>query len=278
MRNDLLVNIGCGTVHHPAWVNLDVVSTDPSVIQADILNGLPFADDTVTACYSSHVLEHLEKAHAVRFLKECRRVLKSGGIVRIVVPDLESITREYLRVLDSSLAEGGKVAREYDWIVLEMLDQMVRNRSGGEMADFLKAASRSDIAYAVSRVGAEAERVGSGQMVGDRPLAQYLNRYYLGRALQRVREMLAGLFVYLLAGGAALRGFKLGLFRASGEIHQWMYDRYSLQLLLEQAGFADIRVCSAAESRIPDFASYSLDTSGSGVRKPDSLFMEATKP
>jgi len=38
-------------------------------------------------------------------------------------------------------------------------------------------------------------------------------------------------------------------------------------------------VCKADESRITDFVSYRLDTDEAGtVRKPDSLFIEASKP
>ena len=57
-----------------------------------------------------------------------------------------------------------------------------------------------------------------------------------------------------------------------------MYDRVSLKGLLESHGFAQVRRCSPVESRIPDFATYELDAVGGEVRKPDSLFVEATKP
>jgi hypothetical protein len=57
-----------------------------------------------------------------------------------------------------------------------------------------------------------------------------------------------------------------------------MYDRYSLRRLLEQAGFIDVRICRADESRIPDFNSYNLDIVEGKVRKPVSLFMEGIKP
>jgi hypothetical protein len=72
---------------------------------------------------------------------------------------------------------------------------------------------------------------------------------------------------------------QIAKFRESGEIHQWMYDRFSLSRLLRQAGFAEDRVCAAGQSGIPNFNSYGLDLTADGaVRKPDSLFMEAAKP
>ena len=68
-------------------------------------------------------------------------------------------------------------------------------------------------------------------------------------------------------------------FRASGEVHRWMYDRWSLGRLLEECGFSDTRVCAASESRIPGFSAYLLDCEEDGsTRKPDSLFIEAQKP
>jgi hypothetical protein len=59
-----------------------------------------------------------------------------------------------------------------------------------------------------------------------------------------------------------------------------MYDRLSLRLLLERLGFSGCRVTTYAESSIPGWLQYHLDTAqeGSGPRKPDSLFIEAVKP
>jgi hypothetical protein len=71
---------------------------------------------------------------------------------------------------------------------------------------------------------------------------------------------------------------QVGDFRALGEVHKWMYDRYSLSVLLNQAGFQQFKVCACNESQIPTFNSYLLDINADGsIRKPDSLFMEARK-
>jgi hypothetical protein len=67
-------------------------------------------------------------------------------------------------------------------------------------------------------------------------------------------------------------------FRQTGEVHRWMYDRVSLRRLLESCGFAQVADCRAAESRIDGFSVYGLDVVQGRARKPDSLFMEATKP
>jgi hypothetical protein len=69
-----------------------------------------------------------------------------------------------------------------------------------------------------------------------------------------------------------------GLFRNGGEIHQWMYDRFSMERALERAGFLAIRTCRAGESGIEGFSSYALELVDGRDRKPDSLYIEGRKP
>jgi SAM-dependent methyltransferase len=45
--------------------------------------------------YTSHMLEHLDRKEAQRFLAEARRVLAPGGIIRVAVPDLALLVRSY---------------------------------------------------------------------------------------------------------------------------------------------------------------------------------------
>lgn len=75
------------------------------------------------------------------------------------------------------------------------------------------------------------------------------------------------------------RALQIGRLRQSGELHQWMYDRYSLTLLFEKCGLENIVQRSATESYLSDWTSFNLDTKADGtVYKPDSLYMEAIKP
>ena len=68
---------------------------------ADAAKRLPEPHDSVHTMYSSHMLEHLERDEAVAFLKEAQRVLLKGGIIRIVVPNLDYFVRTYLEDNDS---------------------------------------------------------------------------------------------------------------------------------------------------------------------------------
>jgi len=60
-------------------------------VHHQLLYGLPFRDETVDYVYSSHLLEHLSRRAALELLREAHRALKTGGTIRICVPDLEYV-------------------------------------------------------------------------------------------------------------------------------------------------------------------------------------------
>lgn len=91
----LKVNVGCGQEPFQGWVNLD---RDPGVkadIVWDVTNGLPFDTDSCAFIYSEHFLEHIPVVDGVRFLAECHRSLQPGGVVRIGMPSLQEVVRQY---------------------------------------------------------------------------------------------------------------------------------------------------------------------------------------
>ncbi|MCB0404513.1 MAG: methyltransferase domain-containing protein [Bdellovibrionales bacterium] len=63
----------------------------------DLKRGLPYADNCVSKIYSSHFLEHLPPQNAKELLRECFRVLKRDGVMRVVVPDLLYHAEKYVR-------------------------------------------------------------------------------------------------------------------------------------------------------------------------------------
>ena len=90
------LNLGCGTRFHPAWTNVDVRPVSPHVRICDVQKGLPFSDETFDVVYHSHLLEHLPREAALPFIKECYRVLRRGGIIRVAVPDLVAVPESAL--------------------------------------------------------------------------------------------------------------------------------------------------------------------------------------
>ena len=149
-----LLNLGCGKRYLPGCTNIDFVSHGKGVVSHNLLKGIPFADNTFDIVYHSHFLEHLSRSDALFLTRECYRVLKPGGIIRIVVPDLENIVREYIHWLDSALHGEELAAANYDWIMLEMYDQCVRSCGGGEMGRFLTQSFIENEGFVRSRLGA----------------------------------------------------------------------------------------------------------------------------
>jgi predicted SAM-dependent methyltransferase len=250
------LNVGCGCHFSSDWNNLDLHGP-PGVVDHDVREALPFAAASFDAVYSSHVIEHLEPEEGEYFLREQFRVLKPGGTCRVVVPDLERLCRDYLNHLEKAEADPREIL-SYRWTVLFLVDQLVREDCGGEM---LKAFGREDFdpEFIRSRIGEEAMP-------------------FLEKAAPARKSRLSRLFGPSLA--KRLKRILGRDARGRGEAHRWMYDRLSLRLLLDKVGFADFRIVSHLESSIPGWAGYRLDTAkdGQAPRKPDSLFVEASKP
>ncbi|MGB2591794.1 MAG: methyltransferase domain-containing protein [Candidatus Acidiferrum sp.] len=119
----LRLNLGCGLRTGDNWVNVDgswnarlakrpllrrllaslhIIAKDKSEIPwstkifiHDIRKPLPFPDGSANAVFASHVLEHLYIEEGRDLIRESFRVLAKGGVLRVVVPDLNAILREY---------------------------------------------------------------------------------------------------------------------------------------------------------------------------------------
>ncbi len=116
---------------------MDIAPAASDVLAHDLLQPLPFADRSFDFVYHSHVLEHFRRDDAAPFLAECLRVLRRGGVLRVVVPDLEMIARGYLDALDRCRDGETAASHDYEWMMLELYDQTVREHSGGRMAEYL---------------------------------------------------------------------------------------------------------------------------------------------
>jgi predicted SAM-dependent methyltransferase len=91
---DLQLHIGCGGHHLQGWINID---NYPAPLAIDLNWGLPFVAGSVRFVYLAHLLEHLFYPKQTHWLlDEIHRVLAPGGIVRIVVPDIEQCLRAYV--------------------------------------------------------------------------------------------------------------------------------------------------------------------------------------
>lgn len=101
-----MLNLNLGSfvdvVDHPDWTNIDILPLGlmlPShvrFLQADLRAGLPmYGDGSVDLIRMSHLIEHITLDQAKRLLKDCHRVLKPGGVLRIATPDAGIILKHY---------------------------------------------------------------------------------------------------------------------------------------------------------------------------------------
>ena len=117
------LNWGCGVPGEPGWVNADIKEGPGIDISADIRHGLPLEDDSFDYAVSIHALPELPFPDLVPALRELRRVLKPGGVLRLSLPDLELAIatfqrgdRGYFLIPDTDARSlGGKLAVQLTW-------------------------------------------------------------------------------------------------------------------------------------------------------------------
>ena len=92
----LHLHLGCGTKYLPGFVNVDGNLVRKIDMWPDLRNSLPFPAETVSSIYASHVLERFYPDELKRLLREGHRVLRRGGGLRVVVPDMGQAVRAYV--------------------------------------------------------------------------------------------------------------------------------------------------------------------------------------
>ncbi len=91
------LHLGSGPKYLPGFVNIDGNIFNKLDLWLDVRNGLPFPSNSVDSIYSTHMFEHFYADELNRLLRECCRVLKAGGGIRLIVPNLESAITAYQR-------------------------------------------------------------------------------------------------------------------------------------------------------------------------------------
>ena len=117
------LNWGCGGWVEPGWINSDIKDLPGVDITCDIREGLPLPDGSIDYIVSIHSLPELAYGDLIPALKELRRVLKPGGVLRLGLPDLDRAIdayrrgdRSYFLVPDEHARSiGGKFAVQMVW-------------------------------------------------------------------------------------------------------------------------------------------------------------------
>jgi len=112
------LNLGCGPQVVEGWINVDYalgarlatttvlgatvralglfnMRWDPRIHIHDLTKPLPWADGTADVCYTSHTVEHMSRDEGRHLVSEAYRVLRPGGVLRVVVPDLHDVVDRY---------------------------------------------------------------------------------------------------------------------------------------------------------------------------------------
>jgi predicted SAM-dependent methyltransferase len=91
---ELRLHLGSGTHRLDGWVDVDLLGM-PADLRWNVTRPLPFPNGSASAVFLEHVLEHFPLGAGLDLLAECRRLLGTGGIVRVGVPDFGRYITSY---------------------------------------------------------------------------------------------------------------------------------------------------------------------------------------
>jgi SAM-dependent methyltransferase len=142
------LNWGSGEYPGPGWINSDIKSGPGIDISCDIRDGLPLEDASIDYIASSHALPEIPLPDLGGALRELRRVLKPGGVLRLGLPDLDrgikayiENDRDYFLIPDEDAGTiGGKLVTQLLWygysrtaFTHDFMEELLRNAGFSEI-------------------------------------------------------------------------------------------------------------------------------------------------
>lgn len=92
------IHLGSGDHRIQGWINVDLTPMMPVDVVADLARDMPFRSASIDLIHSEDFIEHVDREAGKRVLRECHRVLKRGGVMRLLTPDLRALVDEiYIR-------------------------------------------------------------------------------------------------------------------------------------------------------------------------------------
>ena len=92
---EINLHLGCGSINHSKFINIDVIP-EPHIHYIRSIDRLsPFSNESVDLIYASHCLEHFPHQQVPKVIREWFRVLKKDGLLRLSVPNFETILKIY---------------------------------------------------------------------------------------------------------------------------------------------------------------------------------------
>jgi len=243
---------------------------------------LPFEENSFDAIYANHVIEHMFLEEALFSLREIRRVLKKGGVLRVTVPDLEAPAKAYIQAIENyDQEESSNNLKGVQWFAIEILDQLTREVSGGKVLEIIKRGNPDwdpytigykDVLHEHFKSASKSKNVSnldsitkkSANRASRHRTIKYLNPINL---LTAIRQKLKW-----RRYGNQVRQILLrnqSSFYNALEIERARHDEITICNLLQYVGFLDIHVETPSTSGILDWSKYNLDISDKTGRPID---------
>jgi predicted SAM-dependent methyltransferase len=243
----------------------------PNLINHALDRPLPFSSESFDAIYSFHVVEHLSPRANERFMRDMHRLVRPGGVCRVSTPDLQLLATDYLQRLHEQMAFGSaeNYAR-YRWAVCNLIDQCVREVSGGEMLEAIRH----------GEFNPEHVKQVNGDLLdflfppnAPTPAARLLSIQSLKNPVRFLRKLPRAILRRLHHHLSPKSSLEL-----VHERNLWLFDRISLGRLFSEAGFRSVTVMDHCTSRIPGWNRYNFDESAFGDYPLEpSIYMEGVK-
>ena len=96
VKKPICLDLGGADPGNDAWTSVDI--TLQCDIYWDLRHPIPLPSGSVSKIYSSHLFEHLTYDQGQGLLRECLRLLRSGGTFSICVPDARIYVEHYLGI------------------------------------------------------------------------------------------------------------------------------------------------------------------------------------
>ncbi len=267
MTDEKNLNIACGSsyVTSNEWINLDFEAVNNDVLQCDILKDLPFKENSISNIYCSHFVEHVPDNKLNELFKNFYKILKSGGRLRIVTPDFNEMCKSYIKAVD----ENDKDTSSF--IKLEILDQLVRIKEGGQLRkkfkSYFKTNNEKMIDLVKFRTGYDVKKYEVNQK-------KNIIKSFNERLYNKLRTKYIKLVLNLLPENFRSQNIT---FLKTGENHKWIWDYEDLKLSLSEFGFYNINKKTVTSSGIKNFP-FELDIQDGIPKKGiQSMYVEAQK-
>jgi predicted SAM-dependent methyltransferase len=97
------VMLGAGPCARDGWLPTDITPSRRDVMYLDARKPLPFDDGSVDLIHTEHLIEHIDFPAGQHMLRECARILRPGGRLRISTPDYDRVVALAAQPLDPRL-------------------------------------------------------------------------------------------------------------------------------------------------------------------------------